>query len=249
MLRTLAGESSWAASMLPQLRPFVQVLWAALASEGVNGQAVWRRQAELGLRWLLAFAEGTERPPRRFVRRRVPSERVVIAFDASTTGMGAVMWVLPAGAAPPYSQVKSVPPRSFVYAAWTEADEVRAQAKRGDAGSQARSEAYSLLLAAFVWPSCFDPAFQQALFIGDALGMLCGAVEFKSKDARINKIFMELALRAAPSGATLLAEHIWSETNKLTDDLSRVAEGASAPEELRGVAAAALPEAPPFRLL
>ena len=248
-LRALAGKASWAASLLPQLRPFVETLWAALASEGFSPQAVWRRQAELGLRWLLAFATGSEVPPRRFVKKSTPLERIVIAFDASTTGVGAILWVLPAGPAPPYSEVKSLTPRSFFYAAWTEKDEGWAQAKRGDAGSQARWEAFGLLLAVFVWPFCFDHGFQQVLFIGDALGVLCGAVEFRAKDPHINKIFMELALCAAPTGACLSAEHIWSETNKLADDLSRVAEGASIPDGLRGVPEAALPTAPPFRLL
>ena len=60
------------------------------------------------------------------------------------------------------------------------------------------------------------------LAIGDALGMLHGAVRFKSQDPAINVMFMELALLFAPRGATLEAMHFWSEENELADALSRI---------------------------
>ena len=58
--------------------------------------------------------------------------------------------------------------------------------------------------------------------VGDALGMLHGAVKFRFKDPIINKIFMEMALLVAPRGATLEAIHVWSEENEITDTLSRM---------------------------
>jgi hypothetical protein len=38
--------------------------------------------------------------------------------------------------------------------------------------------------------------------------MLYGAARFRSKDAQIKRIFMEMALLAAPRGTTLEAMHI-----------------------------------------
>ena len=71
--------------------------------------------------------------------------------------------------------------------------------------------------------------------LGDALGMLHGAVKFKSKDPGINLMFMELALIFAPKGATLEAVHLWSEENELADALSRLGEGAELPADLTKV--------------
>ena len=68
--------------------------------------------------------------------------------------------------------------------------------------------------------------------MGDALGMLYGAVRFTSKDPGINLIFMELALVFAPRGATIEAMHLWSEENTTADALSRLDEGAVLPPTL-----------------
>ena len=55
------------------------------------------------------------------------------------------------------------------------------------------------------------------------------AVRFKSKDAIINLMCMEMALLFAPVGAELEAVHLWSEHNDLADALSRRQEGAPLP--------------------
>jgi hypothetical protein len=57
-LRALTGLASWIGSMLPQLRPFVQQLWAALSAPRKPGlQAlVYFKRIESALEWLLAFA-------------------------------------------------------------------------------------------------------------------------------------------------------------------------------------------------
>ena len=67
------------------------------------------------------------------------------------------------------------------------------------------------------------------------MGMLHGAVKFKSKDPVINIIFMEMALLFAPQGATVEALHMWSEENCIADDLSRLGEGAAIPTMLTKV--------------
>ena len=99
----------------------------------------------------------------------------------------------------------------------------------------ARWEAYMLLCAFRAWDRVIASSSGAPLAVGDALGMLHGAVKFKSKDPAINCIFMELALLFAPRGGTLSAVHFWSEENDVADDLSRLEEGAAIPAIVSGV--------------
>ena len=84
--------------------------------------------------------------------------------------------------------------------------------------------------------------------VGDALGVLQGAVKIKAKDGIINAIFMELALLFAPVGAELSAVHIWSEDNVLADVHSPLDEGAVLPPHLTKVPRG-LPRRDRFRVL
>ena len=110
-----------------------------------------------------------------------------------------------------------------------------AKATIGDPGSQARWEALALLLAVVTWRQILFQTEGSWRFLGDALGMLQGAVQFKAKDPAINQLFMELALMTAGKGICLQAEHLWSQDNLLADELSRSLEGAPIPPELVGV--------------
>ena len=56
----------------------------------------------------------------------------------------------------------------------------------------------------------------------DAFGMLLGAAWFRSKDAQMNRMLMELAPIAAPRGTTIEALHVGSAENHLDDTLSRL---------------------------
>jgi len=86
-----------------------------------------------------------------------------------------------------------------------------------------------LLIAVRTWAPIVFKSRGTLRLIGDALGILQGAVKFKAKDAAINALFMELALLFAPVGAEISAMHVWSEDNKLADTLSRLDEGAKLP--------------------
>ena len=79
-----------------------------------------------------------------------------------------------------------------------------------------------MLLAFKSWDRVIASSSGSPIAIGDALGMLYGAARFRSKDAHINRIFMEMALLAALRGTTLEAMHIWSAENHLADTLSRL---------------------------
>ena len=87
-LRTATGRLEWMAGMLPQLRPFAQMFWAALTSTGAGPQHVWLKQILLAFFWFRAFlAEGSGLITRR-VRADPPNTKPVIAFDASVYGGG-----------------------------------------------------------------------------------------------------------------------------------------------------------------
>ena len=96
----------------------------------------------------------------------------------------------------------------------------------------ARWEAFCLLLAVRAWQQVIFASTGALVAMGDALGMLFGAVRFKSKDPGINLIFMEVALVFAPRGATIEAMHWWSEENEVADALSRLDDGAELPASL-----------------
>ena len=95
-IRELAGLCSWIASIVPVLKPYTQMLWAAACAPPAEGESsvfLARARVSLPLRWLRAFAEeGLIRQPRRFPVV-CPTEGPVIAFDASLSGGGAVIYL------------------------------------------------------------------------------------------------------------------------------------------------------------
>jgi hypothetical protein len=150
-------------------------------------------------------------------------------FDASPTGGGALLWVLQASQEISPESIKAITPWAYLAVQWDEQDEQVASATIGDCSSQARWEFYMLLLAIVTWQPVIFRSKGTLRIIGDALGIMHNAVRFKSKDAVINLMCMEVALVFAPRGAELEAVHLWSEHNDVADALSRRREGAPLP--------------------
>jgi len=219
-LRQATGKVEWIAGLLPQLRPFTQVMWAALASPG-SPTRVWAKQVASALTWLLAFFQQESGLITRIIRADKPRTTPVVAFDASPFGMGAILWVVPAGTELTIRQLEVITPFAYMYRTWEASHEHLVQARIGDPAGQARWEALAMLLAFRTWDKVIATSFGQPVAMGDALGMLFGAARFRSKDPTINRVFMEMALLMAPRGSTLDAIHIWSEENYLADLLSR----------------------------
>ena len=119
-------------------------------------------------------------------------------------------------------RLETVWPFAYLFHAWESEHEQLVQAKIGDCAGQARWEALAMMLAFRTWDKVIAVSTNSPFAIGDALGMLCGAARFRSKDPLINRVFMEMALLMAPRGSTLEAIHIWSEENQLADSLSRI---------------------------
>ena len=108
-------------------------------------------------------------------------------------------------------------PDAFFYIKWNDYHEQLIRSKIGNPGDQARFEALALCIAVHTWRGTILASGGPPLFVGDALGMLEGAVKFRSKDSIINEIFMELALVFAPLGSTIEAARVWSEHNDIAD--------------------------------
>ena len=91
-LRELAGLGAWMASITPALRPFVQILWAAVASRPAgkeSADSVSTERFRHALHWITEFCtRGLVTLPR-FFPTAVPKKGPVVGFDASTTGGGA----------------------------------------------------------------------------------------------------------------------------------------------------------------
>ena len=96
LLRALAGLCGWVVSIIPQVRPFIRRLWAALAAprSGDKKGLVYMTQIRTTLQWLLAFATRNYEAP--IQRVAYAFERhwhaITVECDASPFGGGAVAW-------------------------------------------------------------------------------------------------------------------------------------------------------------
>ena len=148
--------------------------------------------------------------------------KTYICTDASPTGGGAVLYVVDARTRFTLETLTAAKPWAWAAHRWTHHDEVLAAGARDDPGSQARWEAYAAVSALFLWKKIALETRGGIALVGDALGVLFGTAVLRSKDKQINKLMQELALVLAPSGNSIEALHVWSEDNKLADDLSRL---------------------------
>ena len=104
-VQQLAGLLSWVAGIVPRLRPFVRPLWAAVAASGaprahrhggpLPAGAAFAGQIKRALQWLLSWLDvaATPRLNRQFpLLGQEQQARLIIRTDASTTGMGAILF-------------------------------------------------------------------------------------------------------------------------------------------------------------
>jgi hypothetical protein len=224
------------------------MLWAALASKGASPGKVWYKQVSLSLLWLKAFFALEVGPLTCVKYADRPGTFPVIMFDASTTGGGALLWVLPHDRQLTADDIMGIQPWAYIAHCWDSTDMQLASANVLDSAGHARWECYMLLLALHTWSTVVFQSRGVLRIIGDALGVLHSAVRFKSQDPVINVMCMELALLFAPHGSELEAVHLWSENNHLADTLSRLHEGAAVPDVCTKVRRA-LPRRDGFRVL
>eukprot|EP00438_Fugacium_kawagutii_P014285 Skav215770 [mRNA] locus=scaffold106:569116:574315:+ [translate_table: standard] len=169
LLQRFTGKMSWAAGFVPQLKPFVRMLYAALSVKSpVPGKegAVYHKQISPALRWIKPllndFNGGLERRVVAFARHQCQLDFYV---DASPWGGGAV------------KLLDGVPSETFALQ-WTADDELRVGAKIGDPGSQALWEAYMALRCLWQWMTPHRQGFVR--ICGDAQGVLAAFIKRSS---------------------------------------------------------------------
>ena len=63
-VRMLAGRGSWLGGLLPQVRPFVRMLWGSLVKPATRRKdRIYKTQIQRPLQWLKALAECEVAPP------------------------------------------------------------------------------------------------------------------------------------------------------------------------------------------
>ena len=223
-LKQFAGLMSWAGSVVPSLKPYVQMLWGAAYAEPAGKESAgWLSSSRVSMSiWWILKMLGEKSVLRRRLHLHRSEETLMITFDASLQGGGATFQLGSAEA----------PTTDYIITVWSQEDHDRLGAEQGKPDFQADWEAYMLLLAVKTWSGRINDHTGNLVFRGDAKGVLQGVLANRARNPRINLIVAEISLVLSGSSHKLTAEHIWSERNTICDELSRAGEGGSIPASL-----------------
>ena len=232
-LKRLAGQGSFLAGLVPQLRPFLGFLWAAIAQADTSAsKTVFTKQIRHGLLWLHAFASRQRGVLSRIytVPNTAPLVMSQICTDASPWGIGAVLWI------------EGVPV-AWLADSLQKEDLIRFEAKPGESAFNTYWEGLAVLVALRVWrPRLRGKASVQLR--ADSLAVLGAAAKAASKSQPLNLIMREIALDEAETawGLDWLA-HVPGVANTWPDALSRLSapEGKVIPPELARVERTSVP--------
>ena len=217
-VRSYCGRLSFIGGMVPFIRPFLGMVWAALASSSSSrglGKSklptnlIHCRQFRVALDWLLALLQGRHGPLVRTFPLQVitADEGDYIATDACPWGFAGILY-------------RRHIPVSWYATPLTELDLRRFSAKRGDSGHNTTWEALALLVAVRLW---LPGSTVLARVRSDSLSALRSVARLASRSPALNLIARELALDAVLGLYTVgIATHIPGVANNLPDDLSRM---------------------------
>ena len=212
-LREFAGFTSWIAVVLPCVRPFAQMIWAAACAQPRGAETkhhVASKRVALPLQWFQALATESFVSLVRRCPARVPDRGPMVTFDASLTGGGATLHS---------SGDAAAAPDAWLALAWTQSDRRALCAEEGDPAFQAHWEAYALLIAVWSWRHLLKAEAGPLTVRGDAKGVLQSVVARRSKNPTINLIVAELQLALSHTDYDIFATHFWSERNVVCDRL------------------------------
>ena len=232
-VKSYCGKLSFVAGMVPYLRPFLGMLWAALASKSkLPASLIHVRQFRVALDWLLALLQGRHGPLVRLfpLHEQWAEEGSYIATDACPWGMAGVRF-------------ENHRPVQWFATELTAFDLRKFNATIGESKFNTTWEALALLIAIRLR---LPGTSVRAHVRSDSLSALRSMVKLTSTSQALNVIARELALDAVLGLYSIgLAVHIPGVSNTLPDDLSRMwaPEPHPFPASLAGV-----PEsAPPLR--
>ena len=209
-IRAYCGKLSFIGGMVPYIRPFLSMLWAALSSSSrLPSNLIHCRQLMVALDWLHALLLGRHGPLVRMFPLQVhwAADGDYIATDACPWGFAGVLF-------------KDHSPISWFATPLTGWDLRRFRARKGDSKHNTTWEALALLVAIRLW---LPGTSVLARVRSDSLSALRSMVKLASRSPDLNLIARELALDAVLGLYTIgMATHIPGVSNKLPDDLSRM---------------------------
>ena len=214
-LRSYTGRANHVANMVWVLKPFLEELWAAVeatASSNAARGCVWRKQIQNALTWIRSFLLMQRGPLRRewhlssFVDKVIS---VMMAFDASPWGIGAVLLI------------NGIPTQYFS-SRLSRHDEIRYQYRIGDSSGQQTWEALAILAALRAWRKYWINVKVTLSVQGDNVAALTMAMKLKAQPGAMKAIAREMALEFSHSCIMPhIVQHVPGLTNVLADKLSR----------------------------
>ena len=219
-LLTIIGKCNRVAQIVPDARPFVGALYAALTGaqcsraaghkEAPPGHLPVRRFA-VAARWMrmVLAPAGPVLPLERRIRAggpaAIPASRWVAQFDASPWGGGAIL--RDGGVI-----------KEFWYKAWSQEDVAQLDVHIGEPSAQCFLEFLALFICLELWGNDFVQTSLQ--IVGDNTGALEAALQLKGSGPML-AIAREIAWRKARRHWQYRVGHLASESNDIPDALSR----------------------------
>ena len=222
-IRRLAGKASWIGGYIPAVGAMIAPLWAALcvvpesdgrqrrrAGDGADLVPVIRiRHA---LRWLIAFATGRSGSLKRTfnVKSHKAMPKVIIEFDASPWGYGAVLW-------------KKGRPAAYFGLEISKEDITKFGMVVGDHRFQTLAENLAMLIGVRHWLPLWRLQRLQVTVRSDSSAALGAWTKERSKSPAVNEVVREAALDMAEGLYRIdYREHVPGKENLFPDALSRL---------------------------
>ena len=248
-VRSLAGELSWVAGLVPTIRPFVNMIWAASYSmEGQRNTAtrkrprdsVFTKMVRLPFLWINKFLRGHHGgiTRTRYVQDQYATPKWTVRTDASTTGPGGI---LPNSRGQPVRYWASPIPEVALS---------HLEISAGEPGLMTVYELLALLISLIIRESQLRKCRLGLLAQLDNEAALRVAAKLASPHPKVNLLAAELALRLEILGVDAIIGQHWRNTLNLeADALSRLTEGKSIPTRLRALPRDQLPPGTLFLLV
>ena len=242
-LQRLCGLLAWVANLIPCCRPWVAQLWAAvelsktrsvqapvLQSTRQRKGLTFIKQIDHAVTWLSrmvaakgCFLDGTPvRPLERVFRWEPGLPAVSLATDASTTGLGAVLF-------------QAGTPVAYFAHTLRESDcqSLGGGARTHDPSFQSEWELLAILLAVHLFSKFLVGQRVQISVESDSSSALEAVINFRAHSPIMVRLACELAIEVELLGINALwGRHVPGVQNTLADHLSRVAEGYPIPSSL-----------------
>ena len=216
LLRQIAGRGAWLAGVIPEVRPFLNCVWAAVG--GRQSGVVSVRSADHAFRWLVALyshaSKGglVQRSYGHLAAQEAPP--LVVVTDASPWGLGGVA----------FYQNRPV---GYVLDGIAPQDAARFGTAPGRCGDQALWEALAILAAICAFgPATFGPTpgglpRRELVVYTDSMAASGALGKLRSKDGHVNVVARQLAWVLAAWQMRVYFRHVPGAQNELADALSR----------------------------